>query len=95
MARTIPQTSRDYDNTSIVERPDGFYWHEKESDKVFGPFATCSKPSRIWNITLNQIMSLEKHWSRPRRKSASRTGLIVRRASRVKNHFVLKTDHQR
>jgi hypothetical protein len=40
MARTIPQTSRDYDNTSIVERPDGFYWQEKESDKVFGPFAT-------------------------------------------------------
>ncbi|SEK32595.1 hypothetical protein [Nitrosovibrio tenuis] len=40
MARTIPQASRDYDNTSIVERPDGFYWHEKGSDKVFGPFAT-------------------------------------------------------
>jgi hypothetical protein len=40
MARTIPQTSRDYDNTSIVERPDGFYWQEKEGDKVFGPFAT-------------------------------------------------------
>ncbi len=40
MARTIPQASRDYDNTSIVERPDGFYWQEKESDKVFGPFAT-------------------------------------------------------
>jgi len=40
MTRTIPQTSRDYDNTSIVERPDGFYWQEKEGDKVFGPFAT-------------------------------------------------------
>jgi hypothetical protein len=40
MARTIPQTSLDYDNTSIVERPDGFYWQEKEGDKVFGPFAT-------------------------------------------------------
>lgn len=41
MAHTIPQASRDYDNTLIVERPDGFYWHdENESDKVFGPFPT-------------------------------------------------------
>jgi len=40
MAHTIPQASRDYDNTSVIERPDGFYWHDKESDKVFGPFPT-------------------------------------------------------
>ena len=41
MAHTIPQASRDYDTTRIVERPDGFYWHdEKEGDKVFGPFPT-------------------------------------------------------
>jgi len=40
MTTTIPQTSRDYDNTRIVERPDGFYWQEKGSDKVFGPFPT-------------------------------------------------------
>lgn len=40
MVTTIPQTARDYDNTRIVERPDGFYWNEKESDKVFGPFPT-------------------------------------------------------
>lgn len=41
MAYTIPQASRDYDNTRIVERPDGFYWHDKnESDRVFGPFPT-------------------------------------------------------
>lgn len=41
MAYTIPQASRDYDNTRIVERPDGFYWHDKnESARVFGPFPT-------------------------------------------------------
>lgn len=41
MAYTIPQASRDYDNTRVVERPDGFYWHDKnESDRVFGPFPT-------------------------------------------------------
>jgi len=41
LTTTIPIGSRDYENTRIVERPDGFYWHnENESDKVFGPFAT-------------------------------------------------------
>lgn len=41
MAHTIPQASRDYDNTLIIERPDGFYWHdENESERVFGPFPT-------------------------------------------------------
>lgn len=39
MTTTIPIGSRDYDSTRIIERPDGFYWHdENESDKVFGPF---------------------------------------------------------
>jgi hypothetical protein len=41
MEHPVPQESDDYDSTRIVERPDGFYWHdEKESDKVFGPFPT-------------------------------------------------------
>lgn len=41
MGYKIPPTSRDYDTKRIVERPDGFYWHdEKESDRIFGPFPT-------------------------------------------------------
>jgi hypothetical protein len=41
MGYKIPPASRDYDTKRIVERPDGFYWHdEKESDKIFGPFPT-------------------------------------------------------
>lgn len=36
----IPQTSPDYDRTRIIERPDGFYWQDKLSDEVYGPFAT-------------------------------------------------------
>lgn len=41
MTTKIPQASRDYDNTRVIERPDGFYWHyEDASEKVFGPFAT-------------------------------------------------------
>lgn len=28
------------DQARIIERPDGFYWHDRLTDKVFGPFAT-------------------------------------------------------
>ena len=37
---TIPETSPDYDRTRIIERPDGFFWQDKETDEMFGPFAT-------------------------------------------------------
>lgn len=40
MANDIPETSPDYDQTRIIERPDGFYWQRKESGEEFGPFAT-------------------------------------------------------
>ena len=40
---TIPQTSPDYDRTRIIERPDGFYWQDKLSDELFGPFPTLLK----------------------------------------------------
>lgn len=36
----IPQTPPDYDRTHVIERPDGFYWQDKLSDKVYGPFPT-------------------------------------------------------
>ncbi len=39
MPSKIPQTSRDYDTTRVIERPDGYYWHHVgDSGKVFGPF---------------------------------------------------------
>lgn len=40
MAVKIPATTPDYDRARIIERPDGFYWQDKETDKMFGPFAT-------------------------------------------------------
>ncbi len=40
MTQIIPQTTADYDRTRIIERPDGFYWQTKESDREYGPFAT-------------------------------------------------------
>lgn len=36
----IPQTPPDYDKTRVIERPDGFYWQDKLSNEVYGPFAT-------------------------------------------------------
>ena len=40
MPPVIPQTPPNYDSTRIIERPDGFYWQDKKTDKEFGPFAT-------------------------------------------------------
>jgi hypothetical protein len=40
MTRVIPQTPPDFDKTRIIERPDGFYWASRKSDREFGPFAT-------------------------------------------------------
>ncbi|MDO8262450.1 MAG: hypothetical protein Q7T21_04410 [Gallionella sp.] len=36
----IPQTPPDYDKTRVIERPDGFYWQDKLSDEMYGPFPT-------------------------------------------------------
>ncbi len=40
MVQIIPETPPDFDTTRIVERPDGFFWQDKEADGLFGPFAT-------------------------------------------------------
>ncbi|MDD5240890.1 MAG: hypothetical protein PHG47_04100 [Sulfuricella sp.] len=40
MTINIPETSPEYDKTRITERPDGFFWQDKETEAVFGPFAT-------------------------------------------------------
>ena len=40
MTTPIPQTPPDYDKTRVIERPDGFYWQDKLSDELYGPFPT-------------------------------------------------------
>ena len=37
---SIPETAPDYDRTRVVERPDGFYWQDRSTDKLYGPFPT-------------------------------------------------------
>ncbi len=40
MTIPIPETPPDYDRTRVVERPDGFYWQDKQTGEMYGPFAT-------------------------------------------------------
>lgn len=39
MARS-PQPALDYDPARMVERPDGFYWLDADTDAEYGPFAS-------------------------------------------------------
>ncbi len=38
--QVIPETQSDYDHTRIIERPDGFYWVDKDTNGEYGPFET-------------------------------------------------------
>lgn len=40
MNNIIPETPASYDQTRIVERPDGFYWTDKDTGEAYGPFVT-------------------------------------------------------
>jgi hypothetical protein len=42
MPRAIPETSPEFENARIIERPDGFYWQLKETGEESGPFRTLS-----------------------------------------------------
>lgn len=37
---SISQTSPDYDQARVLERPDGFYWQDKDTEELYGPFPT-------------------------------------------------------
>lgn len=92
MSTKIPQASRDYENTRIIERPDGFYWYyENTSEKNLAPSSPCLMQFMIWNTRPSQIMSWARPWNRPKIKSACLAGLILQQGSPAKSHFVLKT----
>ena len=38
MTQQIPETQADYDKTRIIERPDGFYWLDRDTGEEYGPF---------------------------------------------------------
>ncbi|ADE12380.1 hypothetical protein [Sideroxydans lithotrophicus] len=37
---SIPETPPDYDQARVIERPDGFYWQDKDTEELYGPFPT-------------------------------------------------------
>jgi len=43
----------DYDKARIIERPDGFYWQDKQTDMEFGPF----------NIFLEAVADMEESFN--------------------------------
>lgn len=40
MQQKIPVTPAEFDQTRIIERPDGFFWLDRASGEEFGPFST-------------------------------------------------------
>lgn len=36
----IPEIPPEYDETRIIERPDGFYWQDRSGGMEYGPFPT-------------------------------------------------------
>ncbi|MCO5098783.1 MAG: hypothetical protein R3E40_06195 [Rhodocyclaceae bacterium] len=40
MPKNIPATPSAYDRARVIERPDGFYWQDKDSGGEYGPFPT-------------------------------------------------------
>jgi len=40
MTQIIPQTPPDFDQSRLIERPDGFYWQSRDGSGEVGPFTT-------------------------------------------------------
>ena len=43
MKTSTPETSSNFVKGRTLERPDGFYWEDLETDEVRGPFATLAE----------------------------------------------------
>ena len=40
MKHLVPELPPDFDPSSVIERPDGFFWKDPESGELVGPFPT-------------------------------------------------------
>jgi len=43
MSHPLPEPTPDYDETRIIERPDGFYWRADTAGEEHGPFRTLAE----------------------------------------------------
>lgn len=49
----------DYDMARIIERPDGFYWQDKQTEETFGPFTNFLDAVADMEESFNTEESLE------------------------------------
>lgn len=54
-----PSNTTDYDKARIIERPDGYYWQDKQSEDEFGPFGTFLEAVVDMEDSVNSEDSLE------------------------------------
>ena len=40
MTRPTPQDTTDFNDSDVIERPDGFYLQDRRTGKEYGPYAT-------------------------------------------------------
>lgn len=43
MTKNILQPAAEFDSPRILERPNGFYWQDRETGEEFGPFASLAE----------------------------------------------------
>ena len=43
MKPIIPETPANFVKTRTLERPDGFYWQNLETEEIYGPFPTLAE----------------------------------------------------
>lgn len=59
MRQSSPETNVQYDKTRIVERPDGYYWLDKQTDEKFGPFSSLLAAIADMESSVNSDSELE------------------------------------
>jgi hypothetical protein len=40
MIKRAPEPLPDYDRARVIERPDGYYWQDRDTGEEYGPFPT-------------------------------------------------------
>jgi len=44
--KQTPEIAPEYDQARVVERPDGFYWQDRATDQLFGPFPSVHEAAQ-------------------------------------------------
>lgn len=58
MTQIIPETQPDFDKTRIIERPDGFYWMNQETEEQYGPFRSLVEAAQDMEYSATTAMEV-------------------------------------